>query len=151
MYTVWYVTNYFYWINNILETITEVLCLKIGSKCGGSEFYTCKQMKSKMLVAFTEPVLSGDTYDWRVRSVRNVTVNMGCSCVYRAPVFLDFIPGPQEWRSCCRSSCSSLPPPPQWIVSSSSSITVVRIPSVPTLDIKIRCTWALPLNRRHIP
>ena len=28
------------------------------------------QMKAKMLVAHTEPVLVGDIYDWRVRSVR---------------------------------------------------------------------------------
>merc|ERR1719394_1726903 len=54
-------------------------------------------MKSKMLVAHTEPVLVEDSYDWRVRAVRNITVNIGCSCVYRAPVLLDqFMPGPQE-------------------------------------------------------
>ena len=29
-------------------------------------------------------------------STRNITVNIGCSCVYRAPVLLDqFMPGPQ--------------------------------------------------------
>jgi len=60
-------------------------------------YYSCKQMKAKMLVAHTEPVLVDDSYDWRVRAVRNITVNIGCSCVYRAPVLLDeFFPGPQE-------------------------------------------------------
>ena len=54
-------------------------------------------MKSKILVAHTEPVLAGDHYDWRVRNVRNITINIGCSCVYREPVLLNqFFPGPQE-------------------------------------------------------
>merc|ERR1712130_287227 len=81
----------------IPETITEVICHSAGERCGGSMYYSCKQMKSKMLVAHTEPVLVEDSYDWRVRAVRNITVNIGCSCVYRAPVLLDqFMPGPQE-------------------------------------------------------
>lgn len=81
----------------IPETITEVICHSAGERCGGSMYYSCKQMKSKMLVAHTEPVLVEDSYDWRVRAVRNITVNIGCSCVYRAPVLLDqFLPGPQE-------------------------------------------------------
>jgi len=81
----------------IPETITEVICHSAGERCGGSMYYSCKQMKSKMLVAHTEPVLVEDSYDWRVRAVRNITVNIGCSCVYRAPVLLDqFVPGPQE-------------------------------------------------------
>ena len=32
-------------------------------------------MKSKILVAHTEPVLAGDHYDWRVRNVRNITIH----------------------------------------------------------------------------
>ena len=83
----------------IPETITEVLCHSTGEKCGESNFYACKQMKAKMLVAYTEPVLAGDQYDWRVRSVRNVTINIGCSCVYRQPLLLNFLPGPREKRS----------------------------------------------------
>ena len=35
-------------------------------------YYSCKQMKAKMLVAHTEPVLVDDSYDWRVRAVRSV-------------------------------------------------------------------------------
>ena len=81
------------------ETITEVLCHSPGETCGGSEYYNCKQMKAKMLVAHTEPVIAGDYYDWRVRNVRNITINIGCSCVYREPVLLQqFFPGPQEKR-----------------------------------------------------
>ena len=83
----------------IPETITEVLCHNTGEKCGESNFYTCKQMKAKMLVAHTEPVLAGGQYDWRVRSVRNITINIGCSCVYREPLALSFLPGPREKRS----------------------------------------------------
>ena len=82
----------------MLETITEILCATRGDKCGGSEFYTCKQMKTKMMVAHTEPVLVEDHYDWRVRTVRNVTINIGCSCVYRHHVLIHelFAPGPEE-------------------------------------------------------
>ena len=81
------------------ETITEVLCHNTEEKCGGSNFFICKQMKSKMLVAYTEPVLMGEDYDWRVRSVRNITIKIGCSCVYIKPFMLNFIPGPREKRS----------------------------------------------------
>ena len=74
-----------------------MLCLSGGERCGGSEYYDCKQMKAKMLVGHTEPVLEGNLYDWRVRNIRNITVNIGCSCVYREPVLWNqFIPGPTE-------------------------------------------------------
>ena len=33
------------------------------------------------------------------RSVRNITINIGCSCVYREPLALSFLPGPREKRS----------------------------------------------------
>ena len=79
------------------ETITEILCLGGGERCGGSDYYDCKQIKAKMLVGHTEPVLEGDLYDWRVRNIRNITINIGCSCVYREPVFWNqFSPGPRE-------------------------------------------------------
>ena len=57
-------------------------------------------MKAKMLVAHTEPILVDNAYyDWRVRSVRNITINIGCSCVYREPVLLNnIINGPEERR-----------------------------------------------------
>ena len=86
-------------IFNILETITEVLCHNTGGTCGGSDFYACKQMRAKMMVAHTEPLVTGDHYDWRVRNVRNITVNIGCSCVYREPLMLNFFSGPREKRS----------------------------------------------------
>ena len=83
----------------IPETITEVLCHSPGEKCGGSDFYTCKQMKAKMLVSHTESVLVDDHYDWMVRSVRNVTINIGCGCVYMEPVLNLFFPGPREKKN----------------------------------------------------
>ena len=37
--------------------------------------------------------------EWRVRMLRNITINIGCSCVYREPVILQqFMPGPEEKR-----------------------------------------------------
>ena len=72
------------------ETITEILCYNPGGRCGGSNYYNCKQMKAKMLVGHTDK-------EWRVRTLRNITINIGCSCVYREPVLLNqFIPGPEE-------------------------------------------------------
>ena len=56
-------------------------------------------MKAKMLVAYTGPVLAGENYDWRVRGVRNITIKIGCSCVYRQPLMLNFFHGPREKRS----------------------------------------------------
>ena len=74
------------------ETITEILCHNPGERCGGSNYYNCKQMKAKMLVGHTDR-------EWRVRTLRNITINIGCSCVYREPVLLDqFSPGPEERR-----------------------------------------------------
>jgi hypothetical protein len=63
-----------------------MLCLVGGERCGRSEYYDCKQIKAKMLVGHTEPVLEGNLYNWRVRNIRNITINIGCSCVYREPV-----------------------------------------------------------------
>ncbi|XP_023335639.1 uncharacterized protein LOC111706923 [Eurytemora carolleeae] len=84
----------------IPETITEVLCHEAGETCGGSQYYSCKQMKAKMLVAHAEAVQYEDQVDWRLRAVRNITINIGCSCVYREPVLLhQFLPGPPEKRS----------------------------------------------------
>ena len=91
--------KYKYLINYFPETITEVLCHNTGEKCRGLNFYVCKQMKAKMLVAYTKPVLAGENYNWRVRGVRNITIKIGCSCVYRQPLMLNFFPGPQEKRS----------------------------------------------------
>ena len=77
---------------NFTETITEILCHNPGEKCGGSNYYNCKQMKAKMLVGTTD-------LEWRVRTLRNITINIGCSCVYREPVILQqFMPGPEEKR-----------------------------------------------------
>ena len=76
------------------ETITEVVCTTTGEKCGGSDFYSCHQMKAKMLVATTKIVLAEGFYELRVKSERNITVNIGCSCAYVQPVFMSglFLP-----------------------------------------------------------
>ena len=60
----------------------KLLEVELGNKFG--YFWIVCQMKAKMLVAHTEPILVDNAYyDWRVRSVRNITINIGCSCVYR--------------------------------------------------------------------
>ena len=38
-------------------------------------------------------------HELKVRSLRNITINIGCSCVYREPVLLNhIINGPEEKR-----------------------------------------------------
>ena len=59
------------------DTITEILCHSAGDQCGGSDYFSCKQMKARMLVAHTDQAWSV------VRAMRNITINTGCSCVYR--------------------------------------------------------------------
>ena len=75
-----------------------MVCTTSGEKCGGSDYYNCHQVKAKMLVATTEWVLAEGFYELRVKSERNITVNIGCSCAYVEPVFMQglFLPGPQE-------------------------------------------------------
>ena len=58
------------------EIITEILCHSAGETCGGSDYFSCKQMKARMMVAHTDQA-------WNLRNKRNITVNTGCSCVYR--------------------------------------------------------------------
>ena len=49
-------------------------------------------MKAKMLVGHADQEL-------KVRRLRNITINIGCSCVYREPVLLNtIINGPEEKR-----------------------------------------------------
>ena len=58
-----------------------MLCHANGEKCGGTELYACKQMKTNMTVAYTKMVEVGDHYDMMVWDMRNITINIGCSCV----------------------------------------------------------------------
>ncbi|XP_023341914.1 uncharacterized protein LOC111711723 isoform X2 [Eurytemora carolleeae] len=93
--------------NRIPETITEILCRSADTNCGGSHFYGCRQMKSKILVGYTEHY--GNEQFSRLRTMRNVTFNIGCSCVYRSPVFLENISsGPMEKRGGRRNNRNQL-------------------------------------------
>ena len=62
------------------ETITEMICLKWGKKCGRS-FFSCQQMKTKVMVAFTEPMQDGIDQGMMVSMTKNITVRTGCNCV----------------------------------------------------------------------
>ena len=51
-------------------------------------------MKAKILVGHTDTDIRKD---WKLKTKRNITINIGCSCVYREPILHDqFIPGPKE-------------------------------------------------------
>merc|ERR1712018_859929 len=45
-------------------------------QCGGNHAYQCRQIRSKMLVGYTE--------GGNVVNLRNNTINIGCSCVRRS-------------------------------------------------------------------
>jgi hypothetical protein len=62
--------------NRIPQTITEIMCQQPSEVCGGNHAYQCRQIRSKMLVGYTE--------GGSVVSLRNNTVNIGCSCVRRS-------------------------------------------------------------------
>ena len=62
--------------NRIPQTITEIMCQQPQDVCGGNHAYQCRQIRSKMLVAYTE--------GGNLVNLRNNTVNIGCSCVRRS-------------------------------------------------------------------
>ena len=66
--------NFYFW-----GSITEIFCKYPSSDCG-IQSYRCKQMKSKLEVAFTNTSSSGEI---SVTSTRSLTVHVGCSCVHR--------------------------------------------------------------------
>ena len=55
-----------------------------------------------MLVGYAVavPTDNAENYEWRVQNVRNITVKIGCSCIYHQPVMVDtFVITPQKKRS----------------------------------------------------
>ena len=66
--------NFYFW-----GSITEIFCKYPSSDCG-IQSYRCKQMKSKLEVAFTNTSSTGEI---SVTSTRSLTVHVGCSCVHR--------------------------------------------------------------------
>ena len=83
-------------LGRIPETVSEVICLDHGKRCGQTLF-SCGQMKTKLLVAFVETG-EGDLDGRRVTLARNMTFNSGCSCVARQSVAWgsDLASGPTE-------------------------------------------------------
>ena len=83
--------------NRIPQTFTEIMCQQPSNTCGGNHAYTCRQIRSKMLVGYTE--------GGNIVSLRNNTVNIGCSCVRRSssPV-QQFLQPIQQKRSTRTSS-----------------------------------------------
>ena len=78
--------------NRIPQTITEIMCQNPNEVCGGNSAYHCRQIRSKMLVGYTE---EGD-----VVNIRNNTVSIGCSCVRRtSSVVQQFLHPINEKRS----------------------------------------------------
>ena len=67
--------------NRIPQTITEILCHNPNEVCGGNSNYHCRQIRSKMLVGYTE----GNN----IVNLRNNTVSIGCSCVRRPTQFVE--------------------------------------------------------------
>ena len=78
----------------IPESITEVMCENQGTKCNNSPFFECHQEKRKMEVAYRR------TIDNNIEvNLRNITVNIGCSCVVeKLNIFNRITSGPTEKR-----------------------------------------------------
>ena len=77
------------------ESLTEIYCDNPGASCNGTKFFTCQQDKTRLEVAFVER--RGEAEEVRVRSVRNITVNIGCSCVTsKLRIFKHIASGPEE-------------------------------------------------------
>ena len=69
--------------NRIPETITEIICKQPDTQCGGNYAYQCRQIRSKILVGYTE----GEN----LMDLRNMTMNIGCSCVRRSSNMVSFL------------------------------------------------------------
>jgi hypothetical protein len=81
--------------NRIPSTITEILCRNPNSTCGGNTNYHCRQIRAKMVVAYTDP-LNEDTY--ALMHKQNTTISIGCSCVRQRSHNIQFRLPPTEKR-----------------------------------------------------
>ena len=80
------VTDIYTFNQFVSDTITEVMCLNAGQSCGGNPYFSCLQVKSRMQVAYGTIVSEGNHLDMVELTLRNITVNIGCSCSYVVPV-----------------------------------------------------------------
>ena len=84
-------------VNFVSETLTEIYCDNPGGSCSKSKLFSCKQDKARMEVAFTSSSSNEDGGELRIRSVRNITVNIGCSCVSsKIRLLKNMSKGPEE-------------------------------------------------------
>ena len=75
------------------ESLTEIYCDNPGASCNGTKFFTCQQDKTRLEVVFVER----RDEEVIVRTVRNITVNIGCSCVTsKLRLFKHIAAGPEE-------------------------------------------------------
>ena len=73
-----------------------MVCDNPGTSCTKSRLFSCKQDKTRMEVVFLESRSESDD-DLQVRTVRNITVNVGCSCVTsKIRLFKHISRGPEE-------------------------------------------------------
>ena len=73
--------------NRIPEVITEVYCDKPHSRCHKEKMFLCVQEKARLEVAYVQR--RPGRLD--VRSVRNITVNIGCSCAAQKLRLVDWV------------------------------------------------------------
>ena len=99
--------------NRIPQTITEIMCQNPNEVCGGNNAYHCRQIRSKMLVGYTE--------EGNLLHLRNNTVAIGCSCVRRASSLVQQFLHPINEKRSARSWEN--PEPPQNDVVESPGVT----------------------------
>ena len=84
-------------LNRIPSTITEIFCRTPNSTCGRNTNYQCRQIRAKMVVAFTDHEANTPL---TLLHRQNITFSLGCSCVQKHSTLLsDFLSYPQEKRS----------------------------------------------------
>ena len=74
-------------LNRIPSTITEIFCRSPNSTCGGHSHYQCRQIRAKMVVAYTD---QSDASALTLLHRQNITFSLGCSCVLTRPNVLNF-------------------------------------------------------------
>ena len=74
-------------LNRIPEVITEVYCDRPGSRCHKEKMFHCVQERARLEVAYVTRREEG----LEVRTVRNITTNIGCTCAVQKLRLVDLV------------------------------------------------------------
>ena len=72
-------------LGRVPSTLTEIVCRNPNSHCGGNTGYSCRQIRTRLVVAYVDV---DATTGYERLTMSNKTVNLGCSCVKDHGVYL---------------------------------------------------------------